>query len=127
MGRVARPLPRAGGWTPGGRIGRRDMAQPQTLFDKIWSRHVVFERDDGEALLYIDRHLVHDGSRRAFEVLRERGMKVRRPDRVFGTPDHYVSTTSREISGIDDLERRVMVEDLAENARVAGFTHFGLA
>jgi 3-isopropylmalate/(R)-2-methylmalate dehydratase large subunit len=103
------------------------MAAPQTLFDKIWSRHVVLERDDGEALLYIDRHLVHDGSRRAFEVLRDRAIKVRRPDRVFGTPDHYVPTTSRDIAAIDDKERRVMVEDLATSAREVGFTHFGIA
>ena len=48
-------------------------AVPRTLFEKIWERHKIVERDDGEVLLYVDRHLIHDGSRRAFELLAERG------------------------------------------------------
>jgi 3-isopropylmalate/(R)-2-methylmalate dehydratase large subunit len=101
------------------------MAGPQTLFDKIWSRHVVLEKD-GETLLYIDRHLIHDGSGRAFEVLRDRGLTVRRPDRVFATPDHYVPTTSRDVRAIDEPERRVMVESLISNTDATGITHFGI-
>ena len=69
-------------------------SRPRTLLDKIWEAHAVVTRDDGRSLLYVDRHLIHDGSRRAFEVLGERGLSVRRPDRTFGTPDHYVPTTS---------------------------------
>src|SRR5271168_2585537 len=91
---------------------------PRTLFDKIWERHKIVERDDGQTLLYVDRHLIHDGSRRAFEVLDERGLKLRRPERTFGTPDHYVPTTAgRRIEGIDDPERRLMVEAIEHNAR----------
>src|SRR6202022_2915907 len=67
---------------------------PRTLFEKIWQTHAVVEREDGQTLLYIDRHLVHDGSGRAFEVLAERGLKMARPDRTFAVPDHYVPTTS---------------------------------
>ncbi len=52
---------------------------PRTLFEKIWERHKVVERD-GQTLLYIDRHYIHDGSRRAFEMLAEKGLKLRRPD-----------------------------------------------
>jgi 3-isopropylmalate/(R)-2-methylmalate dehydratase large subunit len=101
-------------------------ARPRTLFEKIWERHVVVERDDGQTLLYVDRHLIHDGSRRAFEVLGERGLRVRRPDRTFGTPDHYVPTTSRSMEGVDDPDRRLMVESITKNAREHGVTVFGL-
>ncbi|MGE5202771.1 MAG: 3-isopropylmalate dehydratase large subunit [Acidobacteriota bacterium] len=101
-------------------------ARPRTLFEKIWERHVVVERDDGQTLLYVDRHLIHDGSRRAFEVLGERGLRVRRPDRTFGTPDHYVPTTSRSMEGVDDPDRRLMVESITKNAREHNVTVFGL-
>ena len=101
-------------------------ARPRTLFEKIWERHVVVERDDGQTLLYVDRHLIHDGSRRAFEVLDERGLRVRRPDRTFGTPDHYVPTTSRSMEGVDDPDRRLMVESITKNAREHNVTVFGL-
>ena len=102
------------------------MAAPRTLFEKIWDRHVVHQREDGHTLLYVDRHLIHDGSRRAFEVLGERGLRVRRPDRTFGTPDHYVPTTSRSMDGVDDPDRRLMVESVTKNAREHGVTVFGL-
>ena len=101
-------------------------ARPRTLFEKIWERHVVVERDDGQTLLYVDRHLIHDGSRRAFEVLGERGLRVGRPDRTFGTPDHYVPTTSRSMEGVDDPDRRLMVESITKNAREHKVTVFGL-
>jgi 3-isopropylmalate/(R)-2-methylmalate dehydratase large subunit len=101
-------------------------AAPRTLFEKIWERHKIVERDDGQTLLYIDRHLIHDGSRRAFEVLAERGLPVRRPDRTFGTPDHYVPTTSRSIDAIGDPEARLMVEAIAGNAKTHNVTVFGL-
>ncbi|HVM79337.1 MAG TPA: 3-isopropylmalate dehydratase large subunit [Stellaceae bacterium] len=101
-------------------------ARPRTLFEKIWERHVVHQREDGHTLLYVDRHLIHDGSRRAFEVLGERGLRVRRPDRTFGTPDHYVPTTSRSMEGVDDPDRRLMVESITKNAREHHVTVFGL-
>jgi Aconitase family (aconitate hydratase) len=71
----------AGGTTP-----RR------ALFEKIWSHHSVKEREDGETLLYVDRHLMHEGAADALEALRRRGLKPRAPDRTFAVPDHYVPT-----------------------------------
>ncbi len=103
------------------------MAQPRTMFDKIWSRHAVVARDDGQTLLYIDRHLLHEGSHHAFDMLRQRGLEVRRPDRTFATPDHYVATTGRELSANQDPERRRMVEALEHNAAAARITLFGIA
>ena len=72
------------------------MAEPRTLFDKIWDAHVVDQQDDGTCLLYIDRHLVHEvTSPQAFEGLRQSGRKVRRPDATLAVPDHNVPTTDR--------------------------------
>ncbi len=103
-----------------------ERTQPRTLFEKIWDAHKVVERDDGQTLLYVDRHYIHDGSRRAFEVLAEKGLKLRRPDRTFGTPDHYVSTSSRDIAAIAEPEARGMVETIERNAVHHGVTVFGL-
>jgi|SRR5262249_17974814 len=64
----------------------------QTLFEKIWNRHVVAELGDGYALLHISRHLMHDGGAQAFRALKERGLSVRNPDLTFATFDHVVST-----------------------------------
>lgn len=70
----------------------------RTLFDKVWDRHVVAELEGGGALLYIDRHLVHEvTSPQAFDGLREHGRKVRRPDLTFATVDHNVPTDGRPI------------------------------
>jgi 3-isopropylmalate/(R)-2-methylmalate dehydratase large subunit len=96
------------------------------MFEKIWSRHTVAERSDGQALLYVDCHLIHDGSAPAFEFLRERGLGVRVPERTFGTPDHYVPTGTRDLAQIGDPERRRMVESLSENAHAARVELFGL-
>jgi 3-isopropylmalate/(R)-2-methylmalate dehydratase large subunit len=101
------------------------MPQPSTLFEKIWSRHAIRTREDGATLLSIDRHLIHDGSRAAFQFLAERGLPLRRPDRTFGTPDHYVPTASRDLATAEPY-RREMVEDLRTNARAAGVTLFDL-
>jgi 3-isopropylmalate/(R)-2-methylmalate dehydratase large subunit len=103
------------------------MAAPATLFDKIWSSHAILVRPDGAALLHIDRHLVHDGSGNAFRILKEKGLAVRRPDRTFATPDHYVSTLSHDLASINEPHRRGVVEDLEANAKAAGLTLFGLA
>src|SRR5262245_7447077 len=64
----------------------------QTLFEKIWNRHVVSELGDGYALLYIGRHLMHDGGSQAFRALKQRGLQVRNPELTFATFDHIVST-----------------------------------
>lgn len=83
-------------------------------------------RDDGQNLLFIDRHLVQDGSAPAFEMLRQRGLTVRRPDLATATADHYVPTISRELNDIDDPEKRAMAQALQSDAGAAGIRFFGL-
>jgi 3-isopropylmalate/(R)-2-methylmalate dehydratase large subunit len=102
------------------------MPEAATMFDKIWSAHAVETRPDGATLLHVDRHLVHDGSSNAFRMLKERNLKVRRPDRTFATPDHYVSTLGRDLAAINEPSRRGMVEDLEAHTRASGVTLFGL-
>jgi len=102
------------------------MAAAATMFEKIWQRHVVVDRDDGYTLLYVDRHLMHDGSAAGFARLRERGIKLRRPDRAFATPDHYVLSSSRKVSDIPDPQHRRLVEQIAENTAESGVTLFDL-
>ncbi|HET9578543.1 MAG TPA: 3-isopropylmalate dehydratase large subunit [Usitatibacter sp.] len=95
---------------------------PLTLYDKIWDAHVVATGPGGRTLLYIDRHLLHDGSFHAFEALRNAGRKVRRPDACFATPDHYVPTIGR--GDITDPELRDKVETLERNATAARITFY---
>jgi len=99
---------------------------PRTLFQKIWDHHVVTRRDDGQSLLYIDRHLVQDGSAPAFEMLRQRKLPVRVPGRAFATPDHYVPTDSRDPDAIADAEKRAMATALERDSAEAGIRYFGL-
>ncbi|MGA3302173.1 MAG: 3-isopropylmalate dehydratase large subunit [Methylovirgula sp.] len=100
------------------------MAQPQTLYDKIFEDHVIDRQEDGTCLLYIDRHLVHEvTSPQAFEGLRLSGRKVRTPQKTLAVVDHNVPTTDRS-HGIDDPESRVQVEQLATNARDFGIDYF---
>ncbi|WP_416898136.1 MAG: 3-isopropylmalate dehydratase large subunit [Minwuia sp.] len=102
------------------------MTAPKTLFDKIWDSHVVETRDDGTAILYIDRHLVHEvTSPQAFEGLRTAGRKVRRPDATLAVADHNVPTTDRT-KGIDDEESRIQVETLEKNCADFGVPYFGM-
>jgi 3-isopropylmalate/(R)-2-methylmalate dehydratase large subunit len=98
----------------------------RTLFDKIWQRHVVLERDDGQVLLYADRHLLQDSSAPAFEMLRMRGLKVRRPDLTFATPDHFVPTDSRDIDSMADPEKRAMSRALTADCAEARIPVFDL-
>ncbi|MGE5097794.1 MAG: 3-isopropylmalate dehydratase large subunit [Betaproteobacteria bacterium] len=95
---------------------------PLTLYDKIWDAHVVATGPGGRTLLYVDRHLLHDGSFHAFEALRNAGRKVRRPDACFATPDHYVPTIGR--GDITDPELRDKVETLERNATAARITFY---
>jgi 3-isopropylmalate/(R)-2-methylmalate dehydratase large subunit len=97
-----------------------------TMLEKIWSRHIVVDRDDGYTLLYIDRHLMHDGSAGGFAQLRHRGLKLRRPDRGFATPDHYVLSNSRATADIPDPHHRRLVEQIRDNAAESGVTLFDL-
>ena len=87
----------------------------QTLFDKIWDKHVVAARDDGQTLLYIDRHLCHDGSFSGFLRLRESGRDVRRPKQTFATPDHYTPTGSASLDAIEDDTAREIVTSIDKN------------
>ncbi|WP_110710020.1 3-isopropylmalate dehydratase large subunit [Salinicola sp. CR57] len=92
----------------------------QTLYDKLWAQHLVTQRDDGSALIYIDRHLLHEvTSPQAFEGLRLAGRKPWRRDANLATPDHNVPTTLKERSagnaGILDDVSRIQVETLDAN------------
>jgi 3-isopropylmalate/(R)-2-methylmalate dehydratase large subunit len=98
----------------------------QTLFEKIWNRHVITE-EEGERLLYVDRALIHEGSSHAFAALERQKRSVARPRQVFAFTDHYVPTTGREngIAGIAVEEIRNMVVKQHENSARHGITLFG--
>ena len=99
---------------------------PKTIFDKIWSDHLVGQRDDGTSLLYIDRHLVHEvTSPQAFEGLKLSNRKVRRPEATFATADHNVPTINRE--NISDEQSRIQVETLAKNTKEHNIEYFELS
>ena len=98
----------------------------QTLFDKIWQSHVVEQLDDGTALLYIDRHLVHEvTSPQAFEGLRMNGRAVRRPDATIAVADHNVPTSDRR-ARIEEPESRLQIETLEHNVAEFGVPYFPL-
>ena len=99
---------------------------PETMFEKIWTKHRVLEREDGQTLLYVDTHLLHDGGATAFDFLRGRGLRPRAPERIFATPDHYVSTSTRKVEEIEDERHRGMVEKLDHNTKEFGIKQFGL-
>ncbi len=83
---------------------RRIMRQPKTLFQKIWDAHIVTQEPGAPAVLYIDLHLIHEvTSPQAFTELRERGLRVRRPDLTVATMDHCTPTTRMSLSLVDDL------------------------
>ncbi len=96
------------------------MADPRTLFEKIWERHVVHQVSGRPALLYIDLHLIHEvTSSQAFDGLRAAGRRVRRPDRTFATVDHNVPTTPDRLL-IRDLLASAQVEALRRNCCAFG-------
>ena len=96
----------------------------RTLYDKLWDDHVVRTEEDGTALLYIDRHLVHEvTSPQAFEGLRIAGRKPWRADSVLAVPDHNVPTTDRS-AGIEDPVARLQVRTLDNNCSEFGLTEF---
>jgi len=98
----------------------------KTLYDKLWESHVVREEADGTALLYIDRHLVHEvTSPQAFEGLRLAHRPVWRADANLATADHNVPTTDRS-QGIADPVSRVQVETLDQNCAEFLITEFGM-
>ena len=96
----------------------------KTLYDKLWDSHLVRQDADGTALLYIDRHLVHEvTSPQAFEGLRLTGRRPWRVDSILAVPDHNVPTTDRH-SGISDPVSRIQVETLDRNCAALGINEF---
>ncbi len=101
----------------------------KTLYDKLWDAHLVKQRDDGSALIYIDRHIVHEvTSPQAFEGLRLADRKLWRVDSILATPDHNVPTTSKEresgVEGIEDPVSKIQVQTLDDNCDSFGITEF---
>lgn len=100
----------------------------KTLYDKLWDSHLVKQRDDGSALIYIDRHIIHEvTSPQAFEGLRLAGRKPWRIDANIATPDHNVPTTPERKGGIDaivDQVSRLQVQTLDDNCDEYGITEF---
>ncbi|HEU4759066.1 MAG TPA: 3-isopropylmalate dehydratase large subunit [Dehalococcoidia bacterium] len=101
------------------------MAEPKTLFEKIWDSHVVRQDDGGPALLYVDLHLVHEvTSAQAFDGLRLAGRTARRPDLAVATADHNVPTAERHL--IRDETSRRQLEALQHNCEEFGVTFYGI-
>ncbi len=97
----------------------------RTLFEKLWSQHVILEEEDGASLLWVDRHLVHEGSHHAFAKLAARGLPVAEPDLTFAVVDHYAPTRNRDLSKAHgDVAR--MIATLERNAATHGLRIFGL-
>lgn len=98
----------------------------KTLFDKIWDSHVVRSIEGGPDVLYIDRHFIHEvTSPQAFQGLRQRGIKVFRPEQTLATADHNIPTKDQD-KPISDEKSRLQVEQLAINTKEFGVNYFGL-
>ena len=97
------------------------MAKPRTLYDKIFDAHLVHQDADGSAILYIDRHLVHEvTSPQAFEGLRVAGRKVRRPEGTLAVADHNVPTVAADRAGVIEPEFALQLDALTRNAKDFG-------
>jgi 3-isopropylmalate/(R)-2-methylmalate dehydratase large subunit len=102
------------------------MPTPKTLFEKIWERHIVAESPGSPTILYVDRHLVHEvTSPQAFSGLREKGLRVRRPDRTVATMDHSTPTRDLSLTLVDDLGAH-QLRQLEENCREFGIPLYNL-
>ncbi|MEP7363813.1 MAG: 3-isopropylmalate dehydratase large subunit [Acidobacteriota bacterium] len=101
------------------------MSTPRTIIEKLWDSHVVAEQPGAPSLIYIDLHLVHEvTSPQAFAGLRERGLKVRRPQNTFATTDHSTPTTPRSLPIVDPIAK-AQVEQLETNCKDFGIPYFG--
>jgi 3-isopropylmalate/(R)-2-methylmalate dehydratase large subunit len=103
------------------------MTAAKTLYDKIWDAHVVAEAPNGESILYIDLHLIHEVTTpQAFAGLRAAGRRVRRPDRTLAVADHNVPTEGQAlgIDAVQDEEARLQLKTLAANVEDAGIEFF---
>jgi len=97
-----------------------------TLYDKIWNEHLVHQQEDGTALLFVDRHLIHEvTSPQAFEGLRNSNREVRQSKLTLAVVDHNIPTTDRS-KGIDDEDSRIQVETLDKNCNEFGIQLFGM-
>src|SRR5580692_6180891 len=102
------------------------MPGPLTLSQKVWANHIVREELGAPSLIYVDLHLVHEvTSPQAFSGLRERGLKVRRPDLTIATTDHSTPTTPRSLPILDQVAA-AQVAQLETNCREFGIRCFGL-
>ncbi|MEM9763244.1 MAG: 3-isopropylmalate dehydratase large subunit [Pseudomonadota bacterium] len=97
---------------------------PRTMFAKLWEAHEVLRREDGVSLLWVDRHLVHEGSHHAFAKLAERGLSVSHPELTIGVADHYAPTRGDPRSTDPAIAR--MIRTLTENTARHGIRCFGL-
>ena len=98
----------------------------RTLLDRIWDAHCVVQEPGAPALLYVDLHLVHEvTSPQAFSVLRERGLRVRRPERTVATVDHCIPTDPGGLASADPMAAE-QIRTLERNAREFGITLFGV-
>src|SRR5690606_41719131 len=112
---------------PGSRVfipeSRNKIAMPQTLYDKLWSAHVVHQESDGTCLLYIDRHLLHEvTSLQAFEGLAIAGRRPWRTGANLAVADHNVPTINRA-GGSDDPSSRLQSDTLDANCDTFGITN----
>ncbi len=96
----------------------------QTLFDKLWDAHVIVTREDGESLIWVDRHFLQEGSHHAFRAMAARDRGVAEPGLSFAIADHYVPTTGRP--RIADPVKAGMVTGLAENSARHGIAVIGM-
>jgi len=99
---------------------------PQTIIEKLWNSHVVHEQPGAPTLLFIDLHLVHEvTSPQAFDGLRERGLKVRRPDLTIATADHSIPTTDRSLPIVDPIAAKQLAQ-LETNCSEFGIRCLGI-
>src|SRR3990170_3136648 len=102
------------------------MTMPKTLLQKIWDSHVVTQEPESPAVLYIDLHLVHEvTSPQAFTGLRQRGLKVRRPDKTVATMDHSIPTHDPDLPILDDLAAK-QIAQMEQNAKDFDLRLYGL-
>ncbi|HMF77878.1 MAG TPA: 3-isopropylmalate dehydratase large subunit [Bryobacteraceae bacterium] len=100
-------------------------SKPRTIIEKVWDNHVVAEKPGAPALLYVDLHLVHEvTSPQAFSGLRERGLKVRRPDLTIGTTDHSIPTHNRDLPIVDKIAETQIVQ-FEKNCNDFGIPFYG--
>ena len=102
------------------------MSEPQTLIDRLWAAHQIARREDGAALLWVDRHYIHEGSFHAFSQLKARRRTVAEPALTFAVTDHYVPTRDNRVGAIADPEIANMVRTLESNTAESHITLFGL-